>query len=195
MFRVKSAPLSGRSGLPPEIDWMPRCHPIDDQAAVRAAQFRAAADVRDHLAPRRRQDHADREAVVLRRRHPDGGAGGARQPAAPTAAPLARDRAGARHLRHLIGDDVRARRDRVQPARHAGSCRLQRGYLSHAERSRRRRHGDRCGEGHREPDAQAVRGLPAARHPDHHLHQQDRPRRPRSACAARRDLVRAWRST
>ena len=34
---------------------------------------------------------------------------------------------------------------------------------------------------------QAVRGLPPARHPDHHLHQQDGPRGPRPARAARRD--------
>ena len=81
--------------------------------------------------------------------------------------------------------------NRVQPARHAGPRRLQRGHLSHAERGRRRRHGDRRREGDREPDPQAVRGLPPARHPDHHLHQQDRPRGARSARAARRDFVRA----
>ena len=37
-------------------------------------------------------------------------------------------------------------------------------------------------------DAQAVRGLPPARHPDHDLHQQDGPRGARSVRAARRDL-------
>jgi peptide subunit release factor RF-3 len=31
-----------------------------------------AGTVRDHLAPRRRQDHAHREAAAVRRRHPDG---------------------------------------------------------------------------------------------------------------------------
>ena len=36
-------------------------------------------------------------------------------------------------------------------------------------------------------DAQAVRGLPAARRADHHLHQQGRPRGPRPVRAARRD--------
>src|SRR6185437_2646185 len=42
-------------------------------------------------------------------------------------------------------------------------------------------------QGHRGADAQAVRGLPPARHPDHDLHQQDGPRGARSARAARRD--------
>ena len=41
--------------------------------------------------------------------------------------------------------------------------------------------------GHRGAHAQAVRDLPPARHPDHHLHQQARPREPRAAGAARRD--------
>ena len=38
------------------------------------------------------------------------------------------------------------------------------------------RHGHRRRQGHRGAHAQAVRGLPAARHSDHHLHQQDGPR-------------------
>ena len=50
-----------------------------------------------------------------------------------------------------------------------------------------RHHGHRRGEGHRGAHAQAVRSLPAARHPDHHLHQQARPRGARAARAARRD--------
>ena len=60
-------------------------------------------------------------------------------------------------------------------------------------RRRCRHDGDRCGEGHREPDAQAVRSLPPARHPDHHLHQQDRSRGPRSArrCSTRSIQARA----
>ena len=165
--------------------------PIPCPDPVRAAAFGAAADVRDHFASGRRQDHADREAAAVRRRDPDGGAGeGARQCAAH-ALRLARDRAGARHLGHLVGDDVRAQRRGVQSARYAGPCGLFRGYLPHAERGRRRGDGDRCRERHREPDAQAVRGVPAARHPDHHLHQQDRPRRARPARAARRDFLRA----
>ena len=35
------------------------------------------------------------------------------------------------------------------------------------------RDGDRCSKGHRGTDAQAVRGLPTARHTDHYVHQQD----------------------
>ena len=42
-------------------------------------------------------------------------------------------------------------------------------------------------QGHRGADAQAVRSLPPARHPDRHLHQQARPRDARSVRPARRD--------
>ena len=76
---------------------------------------------------------------------------------------------------------------RLQPARHAGPRGLFRGHLPHADRGRLRGDGDRRRQGHRGAHAQAVRGLPAARHPDHHLHQQDGPREPRSVRAARRD--------
>ena len=47
--------------------------------------------------------------------------------------------------------------------------------------------GDRRRQGHRGAHPQAVRGLPAARHPDHHLHQQDGPREPRPVRTAGRD--------
>ena len=47
--------------------------------------------------------------------------------------------------------------------------------------------GDRRRQGHRGAHAQAVRGLPAARHPDRHLHQQDGPRDARSVRSHRRD--------
>ena len=97
------------------------------------------------------------------------------------------DREGARHLGRHLGDDVRVRRRRLQPARHAGPRGLLRPHLSHADRRRLRHHGDRRGQGHRGAHAQAVRDLPPARHPDHHLHQQDRPRGARAARAARRD--------
>ena len=76
---------------------------------------------------------------------------------------------------------------RLQPARHAGPRGLLRGHLPHADRGRFRGHGDRRRQGHRGAHPQAVRGLPAARHPDRHLHQQDGPREPRSVRAARRD--------
>ena len=84
---------------------------------------------------------------------------------------------------------------RVQPARHAGPRGLLRGHLPHAHRRRFRGHGDRRRQGHRGADPQAVRGLPAARHPDHHLHQQDGPRgaATRSSCWTR--SRRPWRST
>ena len=58
-----------------------------------------------------------------------------------------------------------------------------------------RHHGDRRGQGHRGAHAQAVRDLPPARHPHHHLHQQDGPREPRAAGAARRDREDAGAAT
>ncbi len=67
---------------------------------------------------------------------------------------------------------------------HAG---LLRGHLPHPDRGRRRHHGDRRRQGRREPDPQAVRGLPAARPADPHLLQQDGPREPRDLRDHRRD--------
>ena len=55
--------------------------------------------------------------------------------------------------------------------------------------------GDRRRQGHRAAHAEAVRGLPAARHPDHHLRQQDGSREPRPVRDPRRDRDRSWRST
>ena len=78
-----------------------------------------------------------------------------------------------------------AYRDTVdQPARHPGPRRLLRGHLPRAVRGRRRRDAGRRREGPRAADAEAVRGLPAPRHPDHHGHQQVGPARPRrrSSC-------------
>ena len=52
----------------------------------------------------------------------------------------------------------------VQPRRHARPLGLLRGHLPHADRRRRRGHGHRRRQGRREPDPQALRGLPPARH-------------------------------
>ena len=70
---------------------------------------------------------------------------------------------------------------------HARPRGLLRGHLPHADRGRLGGDGDRRRQGHRGAHAQAVRGLPAARHPDRHLHQQDGPRDARSVRPARRD--------
>ena len=169
-------------------------HPVDSRRHVRSTIFlpphREAADVRDHRAPRRRQDHADREAAAVRRRDPARrrGQGARRSPA--RAQRLDEGRARARHLGDDVGDDVRLRGLHVQPARHAGPRGLQRGHLPHADRGRLGGHGDRRREGHRDPDPQAVRGLPAARRADRDVHQQDGSRGPRSVRAARRDRAR-----
>ena len=74
-----------------------------------------------------------------------------------------------------------------QPARHARSPRLLRGHVSGARRRRCRGDGARHGQGHRAPDAQAVRGLPSPAPAGAHVPQQVRPPRPRAARAARRD--------
>ncbi len=158
-----------------------------DAADAARGRSRAPAHLRDHFAPRRRQDHADREAAAVRRRHQSRrpGQGQARPPLDPLG--LDGDRARARHFGRHLGDDLRLRRPRVQSARHAGPRGLLRGHLPHAHRGRLGGDGDRRRQGHRGAHPQAVRGLPAARHPDHHLHQQDGPREPRSVRAARRD--------
>ena len=82
-----------------------------------------------------------------------------------------------------------------QSARHAGPRRLFGRHLSHADGGRFRGHGDRRRQGHRGAHAQAVRSVPAARHSDHHLHQQDGPRDAAipSTCSTR--SRRRWRST
>ena len=70
-----------------------------------------------------------------------------------------------------------------------------RGHLPHADGGRRRGDGAGRRQGHRGADPEAVRGLPPARHPDRHLHQQDGPRgaATRSSCSTR--SRRSWRST
>ena len=128
------------------------------------ARDRAAAHVCHHLPPRRRQDHADREAAAVRRRHPARRPGQGQARRAQHALGLDGDRAGARHLGRHLGDDLRVRRRGVQPARHAGPRGLLRPHLSHAHGGRLRHHGDRRGARHRGAHAQAVRDLPAARH-------------------------------
>ena len=145
------------------------------------------AHLRDHLAPRRGQDHADREAAAAGRRDPPRRRGQGARAGAARALGLDEDRAAARHLGDQLGDDLRARRHHLQPARHAGPRGLLGGHLPHADRGRFGGHGDRRGQGHRAADAQAVRGLPAALGADHHLRQQGRPRGPRrrSSCSTR----------
>ena len=106
---------------------------VDRRVAARP-RGRAPAHVCDHLPPGRRQDHADREAAAVRRRDPARrpGQGQARPPQDPLG--LDGDRARARHLGRHLGDDLRARRPRLQPARHARPRGLLRGYLPHPRR-------------------------------------------------------------
>ena len=147
----------------------------------------ASAHLRHHLAPGRRQDHADRKAAAVRRRDSARGRGEGEAQRRSDALRLDEHRARARHFRRHLGDDVRIRRLRLQPARHAGPRGLFRRHLPHAVRRRLGGHGHRRRQGHRGAHAQAVRSLPPARHSHRHLHQQARPRRPRPLRAARRD--------
>ena len=143
--------------------------------------------LRDHLPPRRGQDDAHRKTALFRRRNPSRRRSEGARAKPPRAVGLDEDRAAARHLGHLVGDDLRTRRHHLQPARHAGPRGLQRRHLSHPHRGRFRGHGHRRRQGHRAADAQIVRGLPPAVRPDHHLRQQGRSRRPSGLRTARRD--------
>ena len=147
--------------------------------------------LRDHLPPRRRQDHADRAPAARRRRHPARRQRPRQGRAPPHPLRLDGHRARPRHLGGDLGDDLRARRLRVQPARHARPRGLLRGHLPHAHRGGLRGDGDRRRQGHRGAHPQAVRDLPPARHPHRHLHQQDGPREPRPDRAAGRDRLHA----
>ena len=156
-------------------------------ARGRGGRAGAAPHLRDHLAPRRRQDDAHREAPAVLGRDPPGRRGQDARRSPAHALRLDGDRAPARHLGVELGDELRAPGPGLQPAGHAGPRGLFRGHLSHAHRGRFGDHGDRRRQGHRGADAQAVRGLPAARRADHDLHQQDRSRGARPVRAAGRD--------
>ena len=68
---------------------------------------------------------------------------------------------------------------------------LLRGHLPHADRGGLGADGHRLRQGRRGAHDQADGGVPAARHADHDLHQQARPRRARADRAAGRDRERA----
>ena len=107
------------------------------------------------------------------------GAVKARGEAAARALGLDEDRAAARHLGHHLGDAPSSTAASVFNLLDTpGHQDFSRGHLPHADRGRFGGDGDRRRQGHRGADAQAVRGLPAARRADHHLHQQGRPRGP-----------------
>ena len=174
----------------PGRDSAPRL-PADFSQTLPHARAPEKANVRDHFAPRRGQDHVDREAVAVRRRDP---AGGYRQgPQSDPARDVGLDapRAGARHLDHVVRHAVSVRRCVDQPARHAGSRGFLRGHVSDADGGRQRAHGDRCREGRRGADDQAHGSLSIAHDADHQLHQQARSRRPSADRVAGRHRDRA----
>ena len=148
---------------------------------------RPAADVRHHLASGCWQDDADREAAAVRRGHPARGRGARQGQPAPDPVGLDGHREGAWHLGRHLGDDVRIRRLRLQPAGYAGPRGLFGGHLSHADGGGFGDHGARRRARYRGAHAKAVRGMPAARYSHRYLHQQARPRDARPVRAARRD--------
>ena len=81
---------------------------------------RAPPHLRHHLPSRRRQDHADRASAAAGRGDPCRRPGQGARRGAPRQVRLDEDRAGARHLGHLGGDDVRISGRGVQSAGHAG---------------------------------------------------------------------------
>ena len=151
----------------------------------------ASAHLRHHFPPRRRQDHAHRKAAAVRRRDPARRHGQGPQGHAPRHLRLDAARAAARHLGDLERDAVPVPGPHGQPARHAGPRGLLRGHLPHADRGRLGADGHRLREGRRGTHDQAHGGVPPARHADHDVHQQARPRGARAHGAARRDRARA----
>ena len=145
------------------------------------------AHLRHHLASGCGQDDVDREAAAVRRRDPARGRSQGQGQPAPDAVRLDGHRARARHLGRHVGDDLRTCGLRLQPARHAGPRGLLGRHVPHPVGGGLGRDGDRRRPRHREPDPQALRGLPAARHPDRHLRQQDGSGNPRSLRSPRRD--------
>ena len=113
--------------------------------------------LRHHFPPRRRQDHAHREAAALRRRDPDRRHGEGAQGVAPRDLRLDGDREAARHLGRALGDADGVPRLRHQPARHARPPGLLRGHLPRADRGRRGADGDRRGQRRRAADAAPAR--------------------------------------
>ena len=77
---------------------------------------------------------------------------------------------------------------------HPGTPGLLGGHLPHPDGGGFGRHGHRRLQGRREADYQAVQGLPAAGHPDLHLHQQDGSRGSQPLRFAGRDRDRCWAS-
>ena len=167
----------------------PTRRPARRRHVRRFPRSRAPPHLRDHLAPRRRQDHADREAAAVRRRDPDGRLGQGPQGRAPRDLRLDGAGEGARHLGDLVGDAVPVRGPHRQPARHARPRRLRRGHLPRADRGRLGADGDRRRQGRRGTHDQADGSVPPARHADHDLHQQARPRGQAADRPARRGRI------
>src|SRR3954468_21042746 len=97
------------SPFEPELSARP-CPPARRRYEQRRPQVRErharAADLRDHLASRRRQDDPDRETALRGGRDPRGGRGARPRRPPPRALRLDGDRAAARNLGHLLGDAV-----------------------------------------------------------------------------------------
>ncbi len=161
-----------------------RCPPRPRNTRRRSG---AQTHIRDHFASRRRQDDADRAIAAPGRRDPPRGPGEGPRRGPPCPLGLDEDRAGTRYFGHYGGHDLRIRERRVQSPRYARPRGFLRRHLPHADGSGFGGNGHRRRQGDRKPDPQIVRSLPAARHSDHDLHQQDGPRGARSFRIDRRD--------
>ena len=151
----------------------------------------APPHLRHHFAPRRGQDHADREAAAVLRRDPDRRFGEGAQGLASRHLRLDGDREAARHLGGVLRHADGIPRLRHQPAGHAGPPGLLGRHLPRAHRGGRRADGDRRGQRRGAADTPAAAGLPRAQHAHPHLRQQDGPRGAGAAGADGRDRARA----
>ena len=110
--RTTPSPRAAEAGLVGRWRWQRRLGDINrerrlDRSRSPTGEMTTLSDeiarrrtFRDHLAPRRRQDHADREAAAVRRRDPARRRGQGARRAAARALGLDGDRARARHLGH-----------------------------------------------------------------------------------------------
>ena len=170
--------------MPSSTGWSSaRCRPSERPVRYNRAlhdypqrRNRAPPHLCDHLPPGRRQDHADREAAAVRWRDPDGRRSQGSQGRASRDLGLDAPRAGAWHFRDLVSHAVPVPRPRDQPARHAGPRGFLRGHLPDADRGRFGADGDRLRARSRGTHDPADGSVPVARHADHDLRQQARPR-------------------
>ncbi len=146
-----------------------------DDVSIREIRKRRTFAIISH--PDAGKTTLDRKAVAVRRCDSDGGHGQRPQSHPSRHVGLDAPRAGARHLRHVVGHAISVRRGADQLARHARPRGFLRGHVPHADGRRQRVDGHRRRERRRGSDDQAHGSVPAAHDTDHQLHQQAGPGR------------------